>query len=73
MDTYKIPTGYLIVDEYSKGQLETLSIGDYGKALSAFSGLNRENMYKLIRDQKKKLCRIISEKTDSGITNIITV
>jgi 23S rRNA (adenine2503-C2)-methyltransferase len=29
---YKIPTGYLLVDEYSRGQLETLSIGDYGKS-----------------------------------------
>lgn len=28
----KIPTGYLLVKEYSKGKLETLSIGDYGKA-----------------------------------------
>lgn len=28
---YPIPTGYLFVDDYSKGQLETLSIGDYGK------------------------------------------
>lgn len=28
---YPIPTGYLFVDEYSKGKLETLSIGDYGK------------------------------------------
>lgn len=28
----KIPTGYLLVDEYGKGPLETLSIGDYGKA-----------------------------------------
>lgn len=26
-----IPTGYLLVDNYDKGQLETLSIGDYGK------------------------------------------
>lgn len=31
MKKYKLPTGYLIVDNYSKGQLETLSIGDYGK------------------------------------------
>lgn len=31
MIKYTIPTGYLIVDEYSKGKLETLSIGDYGK------------------------------------------
>lgn len=28
---YPIPTGYLFVDSYSKGKLETLSIGDYGK------------------------------------------
>lgn len=32
MEKHKIPTGYLIVDKYSKGQLETLSIGDYGKS-----------------------------------------
>lgn len=28
---YPLPTGYLFVDDYDKGQLETLSIGDYGK------------------------------------------
>lgn len=27
----QIPTGYLFTDNYSKGELETLSIGDYGK------------------------------------------
>ena len=27
-----LPTGYLFVRDYSKGKLETLSIGDYGKA-----------------------------------------
>lgn len=27
----KIPTGYLFTDDYSRGKLETLSIGDYGK------------------------------------------
>jgi 23S rRNA (adenine2503-C2)-methyltransferase len=32
MDKYTLPTGYLFVDEYSKGELETLSIGDYGKS-----------------------------------------
>jgi 23S rRNA (adenine2503-C2)-methyltransferase len=31
MDTYTIPTGYLFCDNYTKGKLETLSIGDYGK------------------------------------------
>jgi hypothetical protein len=28
---YCLPTGYLLVDTYSRGELETLSIGDYGK------------------------------------------
>ena len=32
MKKYPIPTGYLLVGDYEKGQLETLSIGDYGKA-----------------------------------------
>lgn len=27
----KIPTGFIVVNDYSKGELETLSIGDYGK------------------------------------------
>jgi 23S rRNA (adenine2503-C2)-methyltransferase len=31
MQKFAIPTGYLFVDDYSRGQLETLSIGDYGK------------------------------------------
>lgn len=31
MIKHTLPTGYLFVDDYSKGQLETLSIGDYGK------------------------------------------
>lgn len=30
-ETYPIPTGYLFTGDYRKGQLETLSIGDYGK------------------------------------------
>lgn len=32
MKVFEIPTGFLFTDEYSKGQLETLSIGDYGKS-----------------------------------------
>lgn len=32
MDKHILPTGYLIVDDYKKGKLETLSIGDYGKS-----------------------------------------
>lgn len=31
MKVNKLPTGYLFTDHYSKGELETLSIGDYGK------------------------------------------
>jgi 23S rRNA (adenine2503-C2)-methyltransferase len=34
MIAYPLPTGYLFVDEYEKGLLETLSIGDYGKAVN---------------------------------------
>lgn len=31
LQKYSLPTGYLFVDDYEKGRLETLSIGDYGK------------------------------------------
>lgn len=31
MNKFVLPTGYLFTDDYSKGKLETLSIGDYGK------------------------------------------
>lgn len=40
-----IPTGYLFVGKYSKGYLETLSIGDYGKEINVkadFLGYHRE-------------------------------
>lgn len=45
MIKYKIPTGYLCVNKYSKGQLEFLSIGDYGKSKNIkadFLGYERE-------------------------------
>lgn len=45
MNEIKLPTGYLIVDHYEKGELETLSIGDYGKSKNIkadFLGYNRE-------------------------------
>jgi len=32
LKAFPLPTGYLFTGQYSKGQLETLSIGDYGKA-----------------------------------------
>ena len=31
MKKFELPTGYLFTDNYSKAELETLSIGDYGK------------------------------------------
>lgn len=45
MIKHTLPTGYLIVDDYSKGQLETLSIGDYGKHVNIkadFLGYTKE-------------------------------
>lgn len=45
MKTFAIPTGYLFTDDYDKGQLETLSIGDYGKPANVkadFLGLTRD-------------------------------
>lgn len=45
MKKIRLPTGYLIVDKYSKGELETLSIGDYGKKKNIkadFLGYTRE-------------------------------
>lgn len=43
--TYPVPTGYLFTSDCSKGQLETLSIGDYGKPFNVkaqFLGLDRD-------------------------------
>ena len=45
MNINTLPTGYLFTDDYSKGQLETLSIGDYGKKHNVkadFLGLTNE-------------------------------
>jgi len=45
MTKYKLPTGYLFTDDYSKGKLETLSIGDYGKHINVkadFLGYDRQ-------------------------------
>lgn len=45
MQTNKLPTGFLFSDEYSRGKLETLSIGDYGKHVNIkadFLGYSRE-------------------------------
>jgi 23S rRNA (adenine2503-C2)-methyltransferase len=45
LDKFELPTGYLIVDDYCNGKLETLSIGDYGKDKNVkadFLGLKNE-------------------------------
>lgn len=45
VDTHTLPTGYLFTGNYSKGPLETLTIGDYGKRHNVkadFLGYTRE-------------------------------
>jgi len=60
MQKYTLPTGYLFTDEYSKGPLETLSIGDYGKAFNVkaqFLGFNDD-----IAGVPNTWCMPLSEK-----------
>ncbi len=57
---YPIPTGYLFVGDYSRGQLETLSIGDYGKPKNVkadFLGYTKE-----IEGVPNTHCMPLSEK-----------
>lgn len=59
-ETFPIPTGYLFTGHYSKGLLETLSIGDYGKAYNVkadFLGYHDE-----IRGVPNVACMPLSEK-----------
>lgn len=60
MNKIKIPTGYLFTEEYSRGQLETLSIADYGKAVNVkadFLGLTEE-----VNGVPNTMCMPLSEK-----------
>lgn len=60
MEKYPIPTGYLFTDTYSKGELETLSIGDYGKRFNIkadFLGYKKE-----ISGVPNVYCMPLSEK-----------
>lgn len=60
MKQIKIPTGYLFTDNYSKGELETLSIGDYGKHVNIkadFLGYTKE-----INGVPNTHCMPLSEK-----------
>lgn len=55
-----LPTGYLFTKEYSKGMLETLSIGDYGKSKNIkadFLGYD-----KIIEGVQNGYCMPLSEK-----------
>ncbi len=57
---FPIPTGYLFVGNYSKGNLETLSIGDYGKSKNVkadFLGFNKE-----VEGVPNTYCMPLSEK-----------
>ena len=60
MVKYPIPTGYLFTDNYSKGPLETLSIGDYGKhhnVKADFLGYSRP-----LNGVENTFCMPLSEK-----------
>jgi 23S rRNA (adenine2503-C2)-methyltransferase len=57
---HALPTGFLFVDDYSRGQLETLSIGDYGKSVNVkadFLGYTRD-----INGVPNTHCMPLSEK-----------
>lgn len=57
---YYLPTGVLFTDDYSKGKLETLSIGDYGKRYNVkadFLGYSNE-----INGVPNTMCMPLSEK-----------
>jgi 23S rRNA (adenine2503-C2)-methyltransferase len=56
----ELPTGYLFTENYSKGELETLSIGDYGKTHNVkadFLGYTRE-----LEGVENTECMPLSEK-----------
>jgi len=60
MKKIQIPTGYLFTDTYSKGELETLSIGDYGKSQNVkadFLGYT-----KIIEGVPSGYCKPLTEK-----------
>jgi 23S rRNA (adenine2503-C2)-methyltransferase len=60
MNLNTLPTGYLFTDKYSKGRLETLSIGDYGKAHNVKADfLGYENEINGVPNTK---CMPLSEK-----------
>jgi len=59
-DKRTIPTGYLFTGNYSKGMLETLSIGDYGKSKNIKA--NFLGYDKIIEGVENGYCMPLSEK-----------
>lgn len=57
---YTIPTGYLFTGNYSKGALETLSIGDYGKSKNVKADFL--GYYNVIEGVPNTYCMPLSEK-----------
>lgn len=57
---YTIPTGYLFTGDYSKGKLETLSIGDYGKSKNVKADFL--GYHKIIEGVPNCYCMPLSEK-----------
>lgn len=57
---YTIPTGYLFTGNYSKGMLETLSIGDYGKSKNVKADFL--GYHKIIEGVPNCYCMPLSEK-----------
>lgn len=60
MNVFSLPTGFLFTDDYERGQLETLSIGDYGKSKNIkadFLGFTEE-----INGVQNGPCMPLSEK-----------
>lgn len=59
-DKFTIPTGYLFTGEYSKGLLETLTIGDYGKSKNVKADFL--GYHKVIEGVPNCYCMPLSEK-----------
>lgn len=62
MRKYTLPTEYLFVDDYTYGELETLSIGDYGKQFNVkadFLGYTKE-----ISGVENRPCMPLGEKEE---------
>ena len=53
MNKIQLPTGYLFTDDYDKGQLETLSIGDYGKHINVKANFLGGSEMRLANDEMK--------------------